>query len=101
MSPDVIPEAKLVAFAIQHADRDTPRHPKKGRLPGKRAARKAFAHDIGTGRIALEPNQLRAAKLVHRSAYDARVKIIEREEQTLREKRHELRTGRAWVPTSR
>lgn len=94
---EYLPEEKLVAFAISHADRDTPRYPAKGKAPGRRAARAAFAHDLGTGRITLAPNQLRAARLVHKSAYLARVGILEAEEQAAREVRYLARTGRAWA----
>lgn len=96
-STEYLPEEKLVAFAISHADRDTPRYPRKGKAPGRRAARAAFAHDLGTGRIKLTPSQLRAARLVHKSAYLARVKLIEAEEQTAREVRHLRRTGQPWT----
>lgn len=100
MSVEIIPEERLVAFAIEHADRDTPRYPAKGQRPGRRSAASAFDHDVSTGRIKLEPSQVRAAKLVHRSAYLARVKLIEAEEQVAREKRHQLRTGQPKVNTS-
>ena len=100
MSTEYLPEERLIALAITQADRDTPRFPRKGAIPAHSSARRAFAHDLGTGRIVVTSSQLRAARLVYRTAYLTRVRLIAGEEQVARAARHKRRTGRPWVAST-